>query len=293
MATGNGLEAKLISRVERQMRGAFGRVFAKGHDYRRNAEEFFSEARAAEQVELVRASLPFALEGKRLLDVGSAYGVFVRMAAERGGAETFGVEPAPEEFSGTIDGCREYLHMNGFPLRIARGAGEALPFRNGSFDVVCSYNVLEHVDGLGRAMGEAVRVLAPGGCAVIVVPNYGSWWEGHYGLLWLPHMPKWLAKLYVRLLGRDPKFIDSLNFITVKKLKRTLAPHSGEIEVLSWGVEVWKRRLLDLDMKDWASLGKLKRVVQLLHKLKIHRLVARAGARLEWQTPIVLVFRKL
>jgi SAM-dependent methyltransferase len=292
MAKSNGLEKTLIPRVERQMREAFGVVFSKRHDYSRNAEEFFSEARAAEQVELVRVSLPFALEGKRLLEVGSAYGVFVRMAAERGGAETFGIEPAPAEFSGTIDGCREYLKMNGCPLRVARASGDEMPFRNGSFDVVCSYNVLEHVDGLGRVMGEAVRVLAPGGCAVMVVPNYGSWWEGHYGLLWLPHMPKWLAKIYVRLHGRDPKFIDSLNFITVKKLKRTLAPHRGEIEMLSWGGEVWKRRLLDLDIKDWASLGKLKRIVQLLHKMKIHRLVARIGARLDWQTPIVLVFRK-
>lgn len=292
MATREGIEEKLMAQVERQFLNTFRDVFGKGHDYKRNAEEFFSEERAGEQVELMRASLPMPLEGRRLLEVGSAYGVFMRMAAVRAGAESYGIEPAPAEFSETVDGCREYLRANGFPLRVAHAAGESLPFRNSSFDVVCSYNVLEHVADLDRVLSESVRVLKPGGCAFMVVPNYGSWWEGHYGILWLPHMPKPFAKIYVRLFGRSPKFIDTLVFVTMRKLKKALAPHAGEIEILSWGHDVWRRRLLELDISNWALLGRLRRMVELLHRLRLHKLIAHVGTILNWQTPIILVFRK-
>ena len=56
------------------------------------------------------------------------------------------------------------------------------PFPTSYFDVVYSSNVLEHVNEPPKVIGEIIRVLKPGGHAQIVVPNYGSWWEGHYGI---------------------------------------------------------------------------------------------------------------
>ena len=281
----------LLERVARHYEALFARVFPPGTDMRRVAGEFLSLERAAEQVSLLESQLPFGLAGRRLLEVGSAYGTLLE-AARAAGAEAFGVEPAPEEFSGTIDGCREHLRLLGAPLCVAAAEGEAIPFRNGVFDVVTSWNVLEHVQDLDLVLSEIVRVLAPGGCAVLIVPNYGSWWEGHYGMLWPPHIPKSLAKLYVRLFGRDAGFIDTLQFVTVGRLRKALAPHLAQVEVLSWGREVWQRRLTELDMSEWASLARLKRVVTLLHRLRLQHFLAWLGARLNWQTPIILVLRK-
>jgi SAM-dependent methyltransferase len=46
-----------------------------------------------------------------------------------------------------------------------------LPFEDGSFASVLSVHSLEHVPDPARALGEAARVLEPGGTAVFVTPN--------------------------------------------------------------------------------------------------------------------------
>jgi len=67
------------------------------------------------------------------------------------------------------------------------GAGEHLPFRAGSFDLVLSNEVIEHVADDRAAVAEMARVLRPGGRAVIFCPNrwypveqHGVYWRGRY-----------------------------------------------------------------------------------------------------------------
>ena len=71
--------------------------------------------------------------------------------------------------------------------RFALALGEQLPYADGSFDLVLSHEVLEHVYDDAMAAAEIVRVLAPGGRAVIFAPNrlypfetHGHFWNGHY-----------------------------------------------------------------------------------------------------------------
>ena len=53
-----------------------------------------------------------------------------------------------------------------------------LPFDDGSFDVVTLVELIEHLedDALAALLGEARRVLAPGGRLLVSTPNYGSLW---------------------------------------------------------------------------------------------------------------------
>ena len=53
-----------------------------------------------------------------------------------------------------------------------QGDGTSLPFQDGAFDRVFSFGSLEHFLDLHRGLGEAFRVLKPGGLAVVVVPNF-------------------------------------------------------------------------------------------------------------------------
>jgi SAM-dependent methyltransferase len=53
--------------------------------------------------------------------------------------------------------------------------GEALPFPDGSFDLVVSCCVLEHMQNRGRALEEAIRVLKPKGWMAHVVP--ATFWK--------------------------------------------------------------------------------------------------------------------
>jgi SAM-dependent methyltransferase len=66
-------------------------------------------------------------------------------------------------------------------------AAEALPYPDGSFDTLLSHEVIEHVGDDRAAAREMVRVLKPGGRAVIFAPNrwypfetHGHYWRGEY-----------------------------------------------------------------------------------------------------------------
>jgi SAM-dependent methyltransferase len=49
-----------------------------------------------------------------------------------------------------------------------------LPFQDGSFDIVLSFQVIEHVPDPGRYIAEVVRVLADGGVLVMATPDRSS-----------------------------------------------------------------------------------------------------------------------
>ena len=70
---------------------------------------------------------------------------------------------------------------------VAQAMCEALPYADNHFDLVLSHEVLEHVTDDRLAVAEIVRVLKPGGRAVIFVPNrlypfetHGHYWRGVY-----------------------------------------------------------------------------------------------------------------
>lgn len=66
-------------------------------------------------------------------------------------------------------------------------AAESLPYASDTFDTIISNEVIEHVVDDRLAMHEMVRVLKPGGRAVIFCPNrwypfetHGYYWRGEY-----------------------------------------------------------------------------------------------------------------
>jgi SAM-dependent methyltransferase len=54
-----------------------------------------------------------------------------------------------------------------------------LPFRSGSIDLVVAFDVLEHIDEDHLAAAEIMRVLRPGGTALIAVPCDMALWSAH------------------------------------------------------------------------------------------------------------------
>jgi len=64
---------------------------------------------------------------------------------------------------------REALH-----LRYTVGDAMELPFGDGVFDGVSSFDVIEHVADAERVLKEIGRVLRPGGRIVVICPNYWS-----------------------------------------------------------------------------------------------------------------------
>lgn len=282
----------IVEELQRLLNTNMARVLPPGMDQEQLCQEFISEDRAREQLALVAQFTPDGLRGKRVLEIGAACGAQLICAARDHGAVAAGVEPSDDEFAANIHLAKLLFAYHGLPPLICEAAGENLPFAADTFDVVFSLNVLEHVQDPERVLAETVRTLKPGGIAVMVAPNYGSFWEGHYGVLWIPHMPRPLARMYVRLFKRDPKYLNTLNFLTVGWLKKIMRSHANQVDILDWGYGIWARRLRTGEFSEWAGLGILKRVVLALGRFGLAPLVAFMGKPLRWQTPIILVFQK-
>ncbi len=256
------------------------------------AEEYLSEERVRQQIRLLESTVG-PLRGKRVLEVGSGYGMFVVVSSRDFGADCLGVEPGSEGHANAAGIGHRVLELHDLePWRVIVGTGEALPLRSESFDVVYSCNVLEHVRDPKLVIEEAVRLLKPGGWLFFIVPNYGSFWEGHYGLLWVPYLTHALARWYVRLFGKDPSYLASLQLINYFSLRRCVSGLETEIEILDWGEDVFRYRMKTLDFGEWAAVGTLKRLVRLSKSLRLNTLVAEVLTRCKAHTPLILTARK-
>ena len=109
-----------------------------------------------------------ALENQRVLDVGCGIGMYMA-AFSRYTGHTFGIEV---ELDRALDAQQ---HVT----RVSQAVGEALPFGAGTFDIVFSHEVLEHVAADRTCAEEMVRVTRPGGHIVIFVPNRLYFFETH------------------------------------------------------------------------------------------------------------------
>ncbi|MBD3165168.1 methyltransferase domain-containing protein, partial [bacterium] len=101
-------------------------------------------------------------KGGRLLDLGCGNGAQTELFVDRF-EQVVGVDVQSEPMAGS-----------NVPAQWVTAMGEALPFRDASFDAVISFEVLEHVVSPVRTMRELHRILKPGGTVLISVPN--KWW---------------------------------------------------------------------------------------------------------------------
>ncbi len=103
--------------------------------------------------------------GRKVLDAacGVGYGSFY--IRTQGAAEVTGLD---------IDhGALEYArtHYKDEKLEFMRGDCTKLPFQDNSFDVIVSFETLEHISNAGAVVAEFARCLKPGGTLLASTPN--------------------------------------------------------------------------------------------------------------------------
>ena len=127
------------------------------------------------RLEMIRAAAGERALGT-VLDDGCGIGLYIEKLAELGGS-VYGLEFDHDQA----------VQAAGRADRVLRGAGEALPFPDETFDLVLSHEVIEHVADDRKAVEEMARALKPGGRLALFCPNrgypvetHGIFWNGEY-----------------------------------------------------------------------------------------------------------------
>ncbi len=159
--------------------------------------------------------------GDRILEIGCGIGTIVAELA-RQGYEAMGTDISRVAI--------EYGRAKYGNIRLEVQPAEELPYADGTFDVVLSFDLFEHIARIDRHVGEVQRVLKPGGHYLFETPNklsnviaetlaYKSlkWRRVHPSL----HTPGQLRRRLARH-GFGTRFIkmDQRNEYTLSKLRK-------------------------------------------------------------------------
>lgn len=130
-------------------------------------ERFIPELMGGELIEAehqarYRLVLPF-VRGKRVLDAGCGTGWGTKLLAAAGAQSVVGVDISAE----AIEDSRRRTPEASF----VEGDLQALPFEDGSFDVVVCFEALEHTHDVDLTLDHLVRVLAADGVLFVSSPN--------------------------------------------------------------------------------------------------------------------------
>lgn len=182
----------------------------------------------------------------KYLDLGSGYGLGL-IDGTLNGFNVKGIEPSsPKGFINRNVISKMLLRAYKVDDKIVYDIrGEDMHALNDLFDVVYSYQVLEHVDDIEKVLGSCKSILKPKSICYFTIPNYDSFYEGHYRILWLPFVlrNKKIAKLYInKVFKRDPSYIETLNFTNrnnILKIAEKVFPKEENFNfyIIPWGVK--------------------------------------------------------
>jgi len=239
-------ECGFVQRFPSASAGELARLYGDGYYVYAETDEA-RWARAVQQYAV--HLLDFEGSGGRLLDVGCAMGHLAALARARGWRVT-GIDLSAEAVSQAA--ARFGLDVRAGTL--ARHVGTLH-----RFDVVFMGDVIEHVTHPGQLLGEAKKVLVPGGCVCIDTPNWGGRWRRWGGPYWLG-----LNRFHVSLFQADTlaRLLEGLKF-----------------------ADIWTGSYANHRYEAWASRPELDRFLRWLPKFiswRLRRMIARLPSRSAW-----------
>ena len=99
---------------------------------------------------------------KRFLDIGCGNGFLLEKARELGWQEVFGVELSKDAINKSKSAIKKNIHQGSF---------ESSNYKSNYFNVIFFAMIIEHVVEINKCLSKIYRILAPGGCLVIITHN--------------------------------------------------------------------------------------------------------------------------
>lgn len=148
--------------------------------------------------------------GSTVLEVGAAKGDFLKRIKIDKQSKVVGLELNPN--------VEEYSKLNGVELLNETIQDYALKHAN-EFDVVCSFQVLEHISYVDTFIQSMIDCLKPGGILIISVPNNDSFISEN-------RLPSKILNMPPHHLGlwKEESLINLQNIFNIKYLDKSIEP---------------------------------------------------------------------
>lgn len=190
--------------------------------------------------------------GMKVLEVGCATGDFLNVLKEERASEVVGLE--------LNRAAAEQAIVKGLNV-VIESVEEHSAKNDSSYDLVCSFQVLEHISEIKSFLDAQISCLRKGGKLIICVPNNDSFikWEQGGALNFPPHHMGWWGRKSLESLSSI--FNIELNEIIYEPLQTY---HFG------WYTKLWVRRYLKLKI-----LRSVFYRLKLIHLLNIYLRIRR------------------
>lgn len=181
-------------------------------------EIYINEARAA--LQFIHPLL-IHNDSSRILEVGAGICI-LSLFLKREGFNITALEPSTAGFDFFSIYQRTFLeHYKEIHLEILPYSAYKLEEKNvGKFDLIFSFNVLEHIPDPLSTLSILVTILNPRGKMVHSCPNYSVPYEPHFGIPVLSNWPKLTYFLFSKKISKNIELWNSLNFITYQEIRR-------------------------------------------------------------------------
>lgn len=119
-----------------------------------------------EHLHRYEAALPWIGNGAKVLDLACGTGFGSHLLAQHTSGNVVGGDIAPD----IIEQCRRQWQCPNLSFEVLDGT--ALPYSNGYFNALVSFETIEHTRDYRQMLAEFRRVLRHGGNAIISTPNF-------------------------------------------------------------------------------------------------------------------------
>jgi SAM-dependent methyltransferase len=191
------------------------------------------------------------VDSGRILDVGCATGNFLNMMSHFGAWELYGVDIN----AAGVQYARDRYGINACLGELADGR-----YKDGFFDVVTMWDVMEHVHDPTATLAEVHRILKPGGLFLVRVPNVATWDAKLFGRFWAGYdAPR---HLYIYSPPTLTRFLDNAGF-HIHRMRSDILGYAP----FALSVQFW----LDEKLRE----GPLKKALLAFNRSRVPRLLTR------------------